>query len=479
MPRRIAALLPLAFLSSVAAGVRATDEDAPPALRYVVRSNAELTHLDVEVCFGGQDVPRVLIPGVASAAPALVGARDARGRQLPAPGGHIDLANIPPRSCIRYRVDLDAALSTSRVAGRWDGDVMISAGVWLWRPPTLPDGRTTLRFDLPDGLRAAVPWPAFEHGEYRLPPSAFRRPAFLALGRFEPLTFERAGAVVNVARLGAGWALEPPDVERWLARAIDGVARVQGRFPVDRLLVVIVPSEGDDLRFGMVRRGGGDSVAFVVGRASSYDDLLRSWITWHELSHFQLPPMRQRDAWFYEGFATYYQEVLRARLGLQSAADAWRELVAGLERGARAGRRGASLESEAATMMRTGAFSHVYWAGTAFVLEADVALRMHASSLDQVVARSAPAFRSQDRLWTSAEVAALWDRTLERRVLRPMSARWAARIDFPDTGSLMRRLGVHVDADGIELRSDAELARERDAIMQPPPRADTLHTELP
>lgn len=455
MLRRLASLALLAPLALLVAGdARATGE----GLRYVVRADPALTRLHVEVCFEGP-LPPALIPGVERAGRALLDARDAAGRRLPISRGRIELAGLAPGSCVDYRVDLDAALGASRMSGRFGGAAFSSAGAWLFRPARLPRGGASLRFALPDGVRAAVPWP-LERGWHRLGASAFQRPSFLALGRFSITTLTRQGVELTAVRLGDGWTIDDAGVERWLAATIDGVSGVQGRFPVDRALIVLVPAPGAGVHFGMVRRGGGPSIAFLAGTGSTPDDLERSWVPWHELSHLHLPPMRARDAWLYEGLATYYQEVLRARAGVQSPGDAWDELTSGFRRGARGRGTGATLAREAEGMGRTGAYQRVYWAGAAFALHADVVLRTRGSSLDRTLAAGARVWRASDRVWTSDEIATLWDRPMGRAMLRPMSERWAAQAEFPSTAALLRRLGVH---DG-ELR-EAELSAVRDAIM--------------
>ncbi len=445
--------VPLALALAWASPAKA---DAP--VRYVVRSDADLAHLDVEVCF--EDAPSpALIPGIAGAAPALIDARDAAGRSLPTARGRIDLSGVPAGGCVRYRVDLARALSASRFAGRFGSDVVTSAGAWLWRPPRLPH-HASVRFDLPSGITAATPWPR-ERGVHRLDASAFQRPCFMAFGRFTPVTFARGGAQIEAVRLGDGWQLDHGGVQRWLTRVVDGVSTVQGRFPVDRLLVVMVPSGGAGIGFGMVRRGGGHSVGFVVGPESSENDLEQSWVAWHELSHLLLPPLPQRDAWLYEGLATYYQEILPARAGVHTASRAWSSLLAGFDRGARA-TTGNALHEDASAMHRTGAFSRVYWAGTAFVLEADVALRARGSSLDEALARGASAWRSTRDVWSSERVCALWD----REVLGPMRARYADAVAFPSVDELLARLGVHREARAVEL-GDGPLRAVRDAITSP------------
>src|SRR5207244_449476 len=80
------------------------------------------------------------------------------------------------------------------------------------------------------------------------------------------------------------------------------------------------------------------------------------------------------DAWLSEGFATYYQAVLRARAGFFSARYAWQKMHEGFERG----RRQTSSRSLAETSARMGReyqYMRVYWSGAAIALLADVALR--------------------------------------------------------------------------------------------------------
>lgn len=438
--------------------VGATGPGAP--LRYRVRTDAALTRMDVDVCFRGAPA-RVLTPGLEAAAPALIEARDEAGRPLPVRAGRIELAGVRPGTCVRYRLDLDRALAAARFSDRHGADVLTSAGAWLWRPAQLGSGGAQLRFDLPPGLSASTPWPRRD-GEHLLDRSAFQRPSFTAFGRFRPHRMQRAGARIEVVRLGGGGSLDDAGIERALAPVIDGVASVRGRFPVAQLLVVLVPTEGAGIRFGMVRRGGGHSVALLTGRDSTAEELARSWVSWHELSHLLLPSLPPRDAWLYEGLATYYQEVLPARMGLKTPEDAWSALLGGLDRGARSVPRG-TLTEASGTMLRTGAFMRVYWSGAAFALDADVALRRRGSSLDRVLAE--PSVRDDDSAWSSERLFAAWDRSAGSPILAPLGLRYASEARFPDAGPLLARLGVGRDGGRAVLR-EAELSHLRDAIFR-------------
>ena len=294
--------------------------------------------------------------------------------------------------------------------------------------------------------------------------SAFQRPTFLAIGRLAPVRIERRGAQITAVRVGEGsWALDEEGLRHWLEVVVDGVAGVQGRFPVQELLVVLFPQPGRGVGFGMVRRGGGCSVGFLVGLESTEADLTEAWVPWHEMSHLHLPALPQRDAWLYEGLATYYQEVVAARVGVKTEPQAWRQLVLGFARG-EGGPAERSLREDAESMVQNRAFMRVYWAGTAFALEADVLLRSHGSSLDAAIARAARQWRGSTRLWSSEEVCALWDGDAE--VLSALRERYATQVPFPDTHALLSRLGVSSAEAGMELDDAAELSAVRRAIMQ-------------
>ncbi|MFK7984680.1 MAG: hypothetical protein AB8I08_01535 [Sandaracinaceae bacterium] len=448
-------------------GVEAREAPAfEPSLHYRLSSDAALQTLSIQTCFEGQPPPW-LSPGIARASMALLGARDSDGAVLSVVDGRIDLRSLGRDACMTYRLDVDRARSASRFSGRYGRDVVTSAGAFLWRDlRRTPRGGATARFDLPPGLSAAVPWPR-QGSVYRLDASAFRRASFIALGELHPVEITRQGARVRAVRLGPDpWTLDDAGLRRWLETAVDGISTVQGRFPVEDLLIVLAPLAGRGMGFGMVRRGGGHAVGFQMGRRSTFEDLTGSWVSWHELSHLQLPALPQRDAWLYEGLATYYQEVVAARMGFKSEADAWGALRQGFERGSNSRARG-PLSEAAEGMMQTGAFSRVYWSGTAFALEADLALRANGSSLDEALTRAAPSWRGSTRLWNSDEVCAAWDRPLDSDVLGALRSRYAAARRFPEVGPALSQLGVPVEG-AMELDDAAELSAVRQSIMRRP-----------
>ena len=440
--------------------------ESAAALRYTVFADPDLETLRVRVCFSGRP-PASLGPGIARASRGLIDAHNGRGRRLRIAGGRILLRPVRHRGCVRYRVDVDRALAASRFAMRRGDDIVTNLGTWLYRPPSIPRGGATLRFALPPGLRAATPLPN-RRGVHFLDATAFRRPMFMAMGRLDVQEVARHHGRVRVVRVGDGWQLDDAGVERWMSNAMDGLATVQGRFPVDRLTVILVPAPGRGIDFGMVRRGGGHSVGFIVGRDSTERDLTRSWVTWHELAHLLLPGMQQSDAWIYEGLATYYQEVLRVRMGIQTEDDMWTHLIDGFTRGARSRAR-APLEELAAHMHESRAYQRVYWAGTVFSLAVDVALRRRGSSLDAMIRRGASRWRNDRRRWSGPRLCALMDSMLDGRAVSSMRDRHARRQEFPPTRRMLDALGVRRGRE-VTLHRAAESSIRR-AIAAPGDRS--------
>ena len=116
--------------------------------------------------------------------------------------------------------------------------------------------------------------------------SAFFTGAFAVFGSFERQSFSVASTRVDVARVG--------------------------------------PRPTDDTF------GAGSSVLLLPSPDATVDQLEADWVAVHELSHLWLPHLYPRGRWISEGIATYLQEVLRARCGLQTGKQAWTSSARGL-----------------------------------------------------------------------------------------------------------------------------------------------------
>ena len=431
---------------------------------YHVRVDESLTAMWVRVCFGGEP-PRAMLPMDPAAVPLLVDAYDSEGETIPH-GEAIPLENFGPGDCVHYEVDLESASRDSRDALRRRGDMLVVQQLWLWAPSERPDTASFgVTFELPRGMFASVPWPREGDG-YSLPASTFQLEGNTVFSFVEPLQFERADVAIEIAVLPGELSVDGDSLETWIGSAVDAVAGLYGTFPAERLHIVIVPAGPglSPVAFGLVRRGGGASVMLLVHEDASEDGLVGDWTAVHEFSHLALPRMKREDAWLSEGIATYYQEVLRARAGIQTEKEAWRRILDGFQRGRRVGT-DRMLADESRDMRETGAFRRVYWSGTAFALEADVLLRKEAGlSMDQMISRSQGAWPRRT-VWQGSAAMHRFDRLSGRGLLVPLFERYARLRKFPDVGSLLKQLGIEGDSRSVTLDDDVPLAHLRQAIM--------------
>jgi len=386
----------------------------------------------VRACFQGLALS-ALVPMDSSAAGQLRGAWVDR-ISLETRDGRILLGQQPPLECVEYETRFERSPFGPEDASA----VVLSQTQWLWRPEPFPRQlSTSVRFTVPGSGQVSLSWPD-SNGAYRPSRDAFFVETFGVFGVFDRQEFSVAGTRLEIARLG-GAPLDG-DIRRWLSRAVQTTASVAGRFPRDRLQFVIVPVDGGgaDVAFGMVRRGGGSSILLLPSVAARVADLEADWVAIHELSHLWLPRLYAKDRWLSEGVATYLQEMLRARCGLQSSDRAWTRIREGFERGRRSGS-DRPLSDESRTMNRTGEYQRVYWAGTAFALEIDLRLRRLSngeSTLLTVLSEAQRDWQQETRLVSASRVLAALERESGANFIVALGERYAASADFPDTSYL-------------------------------------------
>ena len=473
-PRLRASCSALAFLALTTCAHAPHLRTSPGPLRgwdYEVRFDDALGRADVRVCFDG--TPSGFLRPRAHADLAYADTVVANEADAPTRQG-IALGARPAGACVRYAVILARAAADDgswEKAARVEGALVTAPDLWLWTPRPLPRrARVTVRLVLPEGLRASVPWPRSSDGRYTLDDSSFRWQSLVVLGRLEPQLVPVPGGVFEVVRLGEMRA-GAEGVRRWLTAAAQGVATLYGRFPREHTQIVIIaaPSRrGRPVRFGRTFKGGGAGVLLLTSDRAEESELLGDWIGIHELTHLGLPPQPSRDAWFSEGFVTYYTEVLRVRAGLQSEAEGWQMLHEGFGRG-RVNGTGMRLVDESASMHETHSYGRVYWGGAAIALLADVRIRQltqNARSLDTVMKGWASCCLSPARSFTAAELLGRVKNVPEGPLLRRLSMRVLRMVEFPMLRRVYAALGLEVQGRRVVLREDAPARAVRDAIMR-------------
>ncbi|HVG94400.1 MAG TPA: hypothetical protein VND21_08130 [Planctomycetota bacterium] len=468
---------PFAILAAVllcAGVVVGAPQRGRPRWTYRVRVAEDLRSLDVRLEFE-RFTPRRLW---------MVDGRPVRNvevlpesgiRLVPDPtGDEVLLADEVRAPHLHYRVDLTRP-SSARSVTRATSGVLTHASSWMLRPALVPpDLEATVVFDLPDDVHVEAPWERIGAGAtFRVPRTSWEFVGHVAFGRLTTVPFEASGAAVRLVRLGDPVAAGDDGLRRWIEDAVRADALPYGgRFPERRLTVFVVPvpEARSAVPFGSAWFGGGPHVVLLVGGQASERALRDDWTAVHEIFHTTMPPIAREDAWLAEGFATWHQESLRGRAGLQTPERTWSEIESGFARGrARGG--DLPLGEESRAMHENHTYHRVYWAGAAIALLLDVDLRRSsqgARSLDDVMRwlREIPGGLS--RPVPASEAIAFVDARLGEPRFARIAAAWLERPEFPDVDPARAWLGVTKgDGGRVALLEGAPGAATRSAMTAP------------
>lgn len=254
-------------------------------------------------------------------------------------------------------------------------------------------------------------------------------------------------------------------LQRWIQEAAEATKTLSGRYPLRDAYVRIEETDRDDdspVPWGQTRRRGEAGVLLYVRRDASYEQLRADWTAVHELSHLFHPYLGDSGRWLAEGLASYYQNVSRARAGMLDTEEAWRRLDAGFRRG-EAASTGARLD---AMGRGRGGTMRVYWAGAAYWLEADLALRRDSgTTLDAILDRYADCcLHGTDSLAPQDFVSTL-DRLAGNDTFLALYRRYAATRAFPSLADAYAQLGISRHGDGLAFAGTAKTTQLREAIM--------------
>src|SRR5262245_29201149 len=98
---------------------------------------------------------------------------------------------------------------------------------------------------------------------------------------------------------------------RWSRDAATGVAAYFRKFPVERLLLVVVPNHRPRIGDGRTRGSGGATIQVAVSLRAGPEQFRDDWVLTHEMIHLGLPSLPRPNHWLEEGSATYLEPILR------------------------------------------------------------------------------------------------------------------------------------------------------------------------
>jgi hypothetical protein len=270
-------------------------------------------------------------------------------------------------------------------------------------------------------------------------------------------------ATINVICNGDTGALDMGELHDWISESAAAVSVYYGRFPVQRLRIVVDALEGRGAQSGTTYAYNGALIRVGVGRFSSLADLKRDWIMTHEMVHLGFPQLGERHAWMEEGLATYVEPIARAQAGQLSEEKVWRDMAEGLPQGLpAAGDRG---------LDQTHTWGRTYWGGALFFLLADLRIREQTANragLQDALRAILNQGGSNEANWDVRRTLEIGDAATGTKVLAELYDEMRASPVSPDLAELWQRLGVHMQAGRVIFDERAPLAGIRRAITAKP-----------
>jgi len=446
----------------------------PPSCRFdVTASNLDRLTLDIAVDCAGTPVARLrALEGATTRHVTTI--EDLQGRSLARDDDGWKLQDDGPRAA-RYRLELAAMGEAQRShssAMTVGGSVLAELSSWLLLPAPLPEDavlRLTVRTAPGIGFASAL---AERDGALELPAASLRSSGYTVFGRFSETTLtppatgalDPAGGLRNNAKarlrlvtLDQKLDLPAPLLVGWVDDTVGAIARFWHGFPVDRLLLVAAPQPGrSGVPYGRVIAGGGASLMVQVGEHATREALYDDWVLIHEFVHLG-SPFVARSPWMTEGFATYFEPIIRYRAGRRSAASLWAEFARDMPRGK------AAIETEGLAYSRRG----MYWGGAILMLLIDLEMRERSAGrrgledcLRAILADGGNATRIVGADW----MIEACDRADGNDTMRRMARRYAWSKAPVDLDDIWRRLGVVRENGGVRLDDGAPFSWLRRAI---------------
>ncbi len=388
----------------------------------------------------------------------------------------IDLRYLPDNQCVSYVVDLKrAATNMRRRQTRYRGNdaVFLTIAAWLWLPDaSMEKSDILVRFEHPEDFKISTPWPLRHRNstetEYRLvwTPGYWR--GVTVFGRFWSEELVVPGSRLRLAILHGQPQARLEDVMQWIEHGAMALTKLYGRFPLPSPQIMVVPighSRGP-VPWGQVSRGGGTASYLFIDQTRPITEHIDDWTLTHELSHMIHPFMGDSGSWWAEGLASYYQNVLQARIGTLSEQRAWEKLHEGFQRGIKQTRRGTSLE-QASIKRGWGQIMRVYWSGAAIALLADLELRKQGKTLDFAMSEFQKCCLPSDRLWSTAEYMLKLDELTHSKIFFQLYNKYIHNDNFPDMEDAYEQLGLIPKRGKLKFNDDFTAKQLRKNIMSP------------
>jgi hypothetical protein len=388
--------------------------------------------------------------------------------------GYINLPNYK-KGCLAYTIEtkrLKDRLNSSRFNQQHPEDFILSIGTWMWKPANYQNStQITINFNHSPGIQVSAPWKQVKmtstQSQYLMEHTPDDWAGYVAFGRFETETFKINNSKIQVALINGTNNYNKTNTLKWIKEMTQAVASIGGDFPIKETQVLVIFQKGSrgPVPWGQVNRGGIPGVLFIVNPDSPYDELVDDWTAAHEFSHL-LVPYTPGDRWFSEGFASYYQNIARARTGLIEEKLAWKKLIAGFERGYKAAQKPGAPRLRSANMR---SLMQMYWGGAVVALKADVALQKQSSgkyNLSMALAGLNDCCLHTRKSWSAKKTFQRLDEISNTTVFSEIYDNDVMQRKYPDYKKILEDLGISKSYYGdIRLDPSREKVNLRNKII--------------
>jgi len=347
----------------------------------------------------------------------------------------------------RYTIDLQQVERSfeSVVAVGPDAFVAPSPS-WIAHPAPMPDGAFDIAIEGaedPSEFFSRVPFATglrrgARASTFTLPTRDYYEGSFAAFGHLRHRVVHASGATIEAVVVSdTPLALKEDEIATWIEDDAKCISQLYGHFPVPRATIFIVPIDGaEEVVFGKVLSLGGASIMALTGTRFGASNTHGDWVLVHEMTHLGFPTMGVR--WLTEGLATYYEPILRTRIGWLTPRATWAAL-------ARSFPRGIPPEGADLALDKRDSIDDVYWGGALFVFMLDLEIRRLTSnqkSFDDVVryvlARGGDATVS----WSLDELVDAAKHATGTNALADFVERFAVKGERVDLAKLLADLGI-------------------------------------
>lgn len=264
------------------------------------------------------------------------------------------------------------------------------------------------------------------------------------------------------------------EVVAWIEFIAAALRQVYGYWPREQWTITVAAASAagsDPIPWAQVNRDAVDVVEFYAAPNASASDLEQAWTGYHELAHLLIPYRGWGDAWFSEGLASYYQNILQARVGMLTEQETWQHLYDGFSRGRDdTAFNGQPLSDVSDAMRNHGGFMRVYWSGAWYFLALDIRLRRQ--SAGKLTLDSALQTLNQccaDQSMSVPEMVHKLDAMNSVLLFHPLYEKVKESTQMPAFETVLASLGITISEGTVHLQQQGPGASLRQQILQPLP----------